>query len=144
MGDKQSQQGGGRANGPIGSVADGSAVEETCACASQTGQAPQGWTPVDREPPCAGGDPLDSAERGPLAGFAGGISASFDLLAAIAGLGGAGYLAESLARVSKRVERPPAVEVERIVLGRGLRPPEKRASGTGKTNRANGPNSIPL
>src|SRR5260370_34834605 len=100
MGDKQSQQRRGRANGPIGSVADGSAVEENCAFASQTAQAPQGWTPVDREPPWAGGEPLHSAERGPLAGFAGGKSPYLDLLAAISGLGGAGYLAESVERVS--------------------------------------------
>src|SRR5260370_24378113 len=138
MGDKQSQQRRGREQGRSGSGAEGSAVEENWAFASQTAQAPQGWTPVDREPPCAGGDPLDSAERGPLAGFAGGISASFDLLAAIAGLGGAGYLAESLARVSNPVERTPAVEVERIVLGRELRSREKRGCGVGKTKRGKG------
>ncbi len=45
-----------------------------------------------------------SAQRGSLAGFAGRISASVDLLAAPARLGGARGLAANLARVSKRVK----------------------------------------
>ena len=57
-------------------------------------QESQGRPSVDREPASAGRDSLDSAERRPLAGLAGEISASFDLLAAVAGLGGAGRLAE--------------------------------------------------
>jgi len=36
----------------------------------------------------------------------------------VAGLGGAGHLAESLAGISERVERTPAVEVGRVVRGR--------------------------
>ena len=66
------------------------------------------------------------------------ISASFDLLAAAAGLGGAGHLVESLARVSKRIERTPAVKVERIVPGRELCSREKRGCGVGKTKRGKG------
>src|SRR6266478_4197756 len=128
MRDKQSQQRRGRADGPIGSVADRIAVEENRALAPETAQ----------ESPCAGRDSLDSAEWGPLAGLAGGISASFDLLAAVAGLGGAGHLAESLARVSERIERTPAVKVERVVSGRELCSREKRGCGVGKTKRGKG------
>ncbi len=101
-------------------------------------QAPQGWPSVDREPSCAGRDSVDSAERGSLAGSAGEISASFDLLAAAAGLGGAGRLAEHLARVSERVERAPAIGVERIVSGRQFCSGEKRGCGVGKTKRGKG------
>ena len=43
----------------------------------------------------------DSAERSKMAGLAGEISASFDLLAAVA----------------ERVERTPAITAERIVFG---------------------------
>jgi len=73
-----------------------------------------------------------------MAGLARGVSASLDLLAAAAGLGGAGRLDESLARVSKRIERTPAVKVERIVLGRELCSREKRGCGVGKTKRGKG------
>ena len=138
MRDKQTQQRRGRANGPIGSVAERSAVEENRALASETAQESPWWPPVDREPPCAGRDSLDSAERGPLAGLAGGISASFDVLAAVAGLGGAGRLDKSLARVSERIERTPAVKMERIVSGRELCSREKRGCGVGKTKRGKG------
>ncbi len=106
--------------------------------APETAQESPWWPPVDREPPCAGRNSLDSAEWGPLAGLAGGISASFDLLAAVAGLGGAGHLAESLAGVSERIERTPAVKVERIVLGREFCSREKRGCGVGKTKRGKG------
>src|SRR6266853_1794282 len=138
MRDKQSQQRRRRADGPVGSVADGSAVEENRSLASQTAQALQGWPSVDREPSRAGRDSLDSAEWGPLAGLARGVSASLDLLAAAAGLGGTGRLDESLARVSKRIERTPAVKVERILLGRELCSREKRGCGVGKTKRGKG------
>jgi len=138
MSDKQSQQRRRRANGPFGSVADGSAVEENRSLAPQATQTSQGWPPVDREPSRTGRHFVDSAERCPLAGLTGGISASFDLLAAVAGWGGAGHLAESLACVSERVERTPAVEVERIVPGRELCSREKRGCGVGKTKRGKG------
>src|SRR3989449_7133821 len=138
MRDKQSQQRRRRADGPVGSVADGSAVEENRSSASQTAQAPQGWPSVDREPSRAGWHFVDSAERGKMAGLARGVSASLDLLAAAAGLGGARRLDESLARVSKRIERTPAVKVERIVLGRELCSREKRGCGVGKTKRGKG------
>src|SRR4029077_14786760 len=44
--------------------------------------------------------------------------APFDVLAAIARLGGAGHLVEYLANVSGRVKRAPAIEMERIVSER--------------------------
>jgi transposase len=72
------------------------------------------------------------------AGLAGEISASFDLLATVAGLGGAGRLAESLAGVSERVERTPAITVERIVFGWEFCSREKRGCGVGKTKRGKG------
>ena len=93
---------------------------------------------MDREPSCAGRDSVDIAERRSLAGHAGEISAPFDLLAAAAGLGRAGRVAEDLARVSERVERTPAVEMERVVSGRQFRPGEKRGAGVGKTKRGKG------
>jgi len=81
---------------------------------------------------------VDFAERGSLAGSAGEIPASFDVLAATARLGGAGHLAEHLAVVSERVERAPAIEVERVVSGRELCSREKRGCGVGKTKRGKG------
>jgi transposase len=81
---------------------------------------------------------VDSPERGPLAGYAGEIPASFDVLAAIARLGRAGRLVEHLADVSERVERAPAIEVERIVSGWEFRSGEKRGCGVGKTKRGKG------
>src|SRR6266404_3900454 len=66
----------------------------------------------------------------------GGVSASLDLLATAAGLGGARYLDESLAVVSERIERAPATEVERVVSGREFCSREKkRGCGVGKTKR---------
>ncbi|MGB6475363.1 MAG: IS5 family transposase [Candidatus Sulfotelmatobacter sp.] len=81
---------------------------------------------------------MDSPERGSLAGPAGEIPASFNVLAATARLGGAGRLVEHLADVSERVERAPAVEVERIVSGRQFRSGKKRGAGVGKTKRGKG------
>ena len=101
-------------------------------------QAAQGRPPVDREPSCTGRDSVDFAERGSVARFAGEISAPFDLLAAAAGLGRAGRLVEHLAYVSGRVERTPAIEVERVVPGRQFCSGEKRGSGVGKTKRGKG------
>src|ERR1700680_586113 len=120
MRDKENQQRRRRADGPIGCVADRSAVAEDRALAPQAAPTAQGWSSVDREPPCAGRDSVDSPERGSLAGHAGEIPASFDVLAATARLGGAGRLVENLANVSERVERAPAIEVERICAGRGV------------------------
>jgi hypothetical protein len=100
--------------------------------------APQGWPTVDREPPRVGGDFVDPPERCPLAGFAGEISASFHLLAAAAGLGRAGRLAKHPACVSERIERAPAIAVERIVPGRQFRPGQKGSAGVGKTKRGKG------
>src|ERR1039458_7051961 len=115
MRDKESQQRRRRADGPVGSVADGSAVEENRSLASQAAQAPQGWPSVDRESSHAGRHFVDSAERRKMAGLAGGVPASLDLLAAAAGLGGAGHLAESLAGASERVERTPALQRKNLV-----------------------------
>jgi transposase len=81
---------------------------------------------------------VDSAERGSLARLAGEIPTSFDVLAATARLGRAGRLVEHLADVSERVERAPAIEVERIVSGREFCPREKRGCGVGKTKRGKG------
>src|SRR3974390_2306490 len=92
IGDKQSQQRQGRADGAIRSVADRSAVEENRALAPETGPASPWWPPVDRESPRVRGHSLDSAERRSLARPAGEISAPFDVLAAAARLGGAGRL----------------------------------------------------
>src|SRR5258707_5114199 len=139
MGDKQSQQRRRRADGAVRSVADRSAVEENRALAPQTAQTTQGRSSVDRESPCAGRNSVDFAERGSLAGSAGEIPASFDVLAATARLGGAGRLVEHLAGGSERVERAPTIEVERIVFGRQLCSGEKRGCGVGKTKRGTMP-----
>jgi transposase len=138
IGDKQGQQRRRRADGAVWSIADRSAVEENRALAPQAAQAAQGGSSVDREPSCAGRNFVDSAERGSLAGPAGEIPASFDLLAATARLGRAGRLVEHLAGVSERVKRTPAIEMERIVSGRQFRSREKRGCGVGKTKRGKG------
>jgi transposase len=138
MGDKQGQQRRRRTDGAVWSIADRSAVEENRALAPPAAQTTQGWSSVDREPPCAGRDSVDSAERGSLAGPAREIPASLDLLAATARLGRAGRVVEHLAVVSERVEPAPAIEVERIVSGRQFRSGEKRGCGVGKTKRGKG------
>lgn len=138
MRDKQSQQRRRRVDGAVWSVADRSAMEEDRPVASQAAQTTQGRSSVDREPSCIGRDSVDSPERSSLAGPAGEIPASFDVLAAVAGLGGAGRLVENLAGVSERIERAPAIKVERIVSGRQFRPGEKRGCGVGKTKRGKG------
>ena len=138
MGDKESQQRRKRADGAVRSVADRSAGEENRALAPQATQTTQRWSSVDREPPRAGRDSLDSAERGSLAGSAGEIPTSFDVLAATARLGGAGRLVEHLANVSERVKRAPAIEMERSVSGWQFRSGEKRGCGVGKTKRGKG------
>jgi len=93
---------------------------------------------VDREPAGAGRDSLDSAQRCPLAGLAGEISASFDVLAKAAGLGEAGRLVENLAGVPERTERASAVGMERVVPGWQFRSGEKRGAEVGKTKRGKG------
>ncbi len=138
MGDKQGQQRRRRMDGAVWPIADRSAVEQDRPVAPQAAPTTQGRSSVDRESPCAGRDFVDSAQRGSLAGFAGEIPASLDLLAAAARLGGAGYLVENLAQVSERVEPTPAVEVERIVPGREFRSGEKGGCGVGKTKRGKG------
>ena len=138
MRDKQSQQRRRRTDGAVRSVADRSAVEEDCSFAPQAAQTTQGRSALDSEPLCTGRDSVDSSQRCSLAGLAGEIPASLDLLAAVAGLGRAGRLVENLADVSERVERAPAIEVERIVSGREFRSREKRGCGVGKTKRGKG------
>jgi transposase len=138
IGDKEGQQRRRRTDGAVRSIADRSAVEEDRPFTPEAAQATQGRSSVDREPACAGRDFVDSAERGSLAGHAREIPASLDVLAAAARLGGAGRLVEHLAGVSKRVERTPAIEVERIVFGRQFRSGEKRGCGVGKTKRGKG------
>src|SRR3984893_19217385 len=138
MRDKQNQQRRRRANGPIGSVADRSAVAEDRTLAPQAAQTTQGRSSLDSDPSCAGRDSVDSSERGSRARPAGEIPASLDLLAAAARLGGAGRLVEHLADVSERVKPAPAVEVERIVSGREFCSREKRGCGVRKTKRGKG------
>ena len=93
-----------RRNGAIRSAADRGPMGKDPALAAPTPPTPTGWTPSGRRPARAGGDLVDTAERGALAGFAGGVSLPLDLLAAAAGLGGARGLAEDLAGVPCRVE----------------------------------------
>ena len=138
MRDKRSQQRHRRADGAIGFVADRSAVEENCALAPQTTQASQGRSPVDRKPPGAGRDSVDSPQWGSLAGLAGEISAPLDLLAATARLGRAGRLVEYLAHVFERVKRARATGLERVLFGREFCFREKRGCGVGKTKRGKG------
>src|SRR6266853_1335141 len=102
IGDKRGQQRRRRADGAVRSVADRSAVEEDRPFTPEAAQTTQGRSSVDPEPACAGRDFVDSAERGSLAGPAGEIPASFDVLAETARLGGAGRLVEHLADVSER------------------------------------------
>src|SRR5208283_4762906 len=93
---------------------------------------------VDRGSPDTGRDSLDSAERGSLAGPAGEIPVSFDVLAATARLGGAGRLVEYLANVTERVKRAPAIEMERIVSGRQFRSGKKGAAESEKRSGVRG------
>src|SRR6202166_4620016 len=104
MRDKENQQRRRRADGPIGSVADRSAVAENRALAPQAAPTTQGRSSLDSKPSCAGRDSVDSAERGSLARPAGEIPASLNLLAAARLLGGAGRVVEHLADVSERVK----------------------------------------
>ena len=82
---KNSQQRQGRVDGANRCAADRDAVEEDRALAPETTQASPRQA-LDREPPGVGRDSLDSADRCSLAGSAGEISASFNLLAALAEL----------------------------------------------------------
>jgi len=136
--DKQNRQRPGRVDGANRSVIDRSAVEENRAFAPETIPAAPGWPPVDRESSRVGRNSLDPAERCSLAGSAGEISPSFDVLAASAGLGGAGRLAENLARIPERVEPTPATGVERVVPGWQFCSGEKRGAEVGKTKRGKG------
>ena len=102
----------GRADGAIWSVADRPPVGKDSALAAQGPSASARRSPARSRPQGAGGHPVDSTQRRPLAGSAGGVSASVHLLATAAGLGGARGLAENLAGVSSGIERAPTVEVE--------------------------------
>src|SRR5437879_3135377 len=133
---KQGQQRRRRADGAIRSVADRSAVAENRALAAPTTHRQGGRPWIENRRLLEG--ILWILRSGALAGLAGEVSASFDVLAAAAGLGRAGRLAEHLARVSERVERTPAVELERIVSGREFCSRQKRGCGVGKTKRGKG------
>jgi hypothetical protein len=87
-------------------------------------RAPQGWPPVNRQPHCVGRESVDAAERPTLSGSGGEISTPLDGLAA-GRPGGARRVAEHLAHSSQRVERAPAIAVERVVSGREFRSREK-------------------
>jgi len=138
IGDKRGQQRRRRMDGAVRSIADRSAVVKDRPVAPPVAQTTQGRSSVDREPPCAGRDFVDSPQWGSLAGPAGEIPASLDVLATAARLGGAGRLVENLAVVSERVERAPAIKMERVVSGRKFRSGEKRGCGVGKTKRGKG------
>ena len=138
MTDNQNQQRRGRVDGANRSVTDRCAVEENRALAPEIAEASPGWPAVDREPSRFGRDSLDSAERRSLAGSAGEISASFNLLATTAGLGGARGLVENLASVLERVERTTATGMERVVFGRQFRSGKKGGAEVGKTKRGKG------
>jgi transposase len=81
---------------------------------------------------------VDFAQRSSLAGFTGGISLAFDLLAKAAGLGRARRLAEDLAQLSGRTQRTATNQLERIFPGRQFCSGQKRGSGVGKTKRGKG------
>ncbi len=120
--------------------ADRSAVERNCASFHKLPKQRKGGRPWNPEPSCVGRDFVDSAERGSLAGHAREIPTSFDLLAPTAEIRRSkrGIIAEHLTNVSERVERAPAVEVERFVSGPKFCSCEKRACGSRKTKRAQG------
>jgi hypothetical protein len=94
----------GRADGAIRSVANRRPVGQDPALAPETTQAPARWAASGRRPQSAGRHFVDSAQRGSLAGYARGVSVPVDLLATVAGLGGARDLAGDLAGLSGRVE----------------------------------------
>jgi hypothetical protein len=98
----------------------------------------QVWSSGGRQPSRAERDFVDSAERGSLAGSTGEISASLDMLAAAARLGGAGCLAEHAARILERVERAHATGLERTVFGRQFRSGQKRGAEVGKPSGPRG------
>src|ERR1700730_6290818 len=138
MRDKQGQQRRRRVDGAVRSIADRSAVEEDRSFAPQVAQTTQGRSSMDRKSSCSGRDSVDSPQRRSLAGFAGEISASFDVLAAAARLGRAGRFAEHLARVLERVKRTPAITVERVVSGRQFCSSEKRGRRSRKNQAGQG------
>jgi transposase len=113
-------------------------MEKDQASASATAQATAWWPSMDQQPAGVGGDPLDSAQRCTLEVFAEGVSPSLDLLAPIAGLGGAGRVVENLAHFPGRAQRAPATQVERIVRGRQFCPGQKGGEKVGKTKRGKG------
>ncbi len=94
----------GRVDGAIRSAADRRPVGQNPALAPETTQAPARWAASGRRPQSPGRHFVDSAQRGSLAGFAGRIPVSDDLLAAAAAVGGARNLVEHLARVPGGIE----------------------------------------
>src|SRR2546427_9587584 len=99
MSDKQGQQRRGRADGAIRSAVDRCPGGKDPALAPETKETPPGRTTACRRPQSAGRHLVDSAQRGSLVRFAGGVSLAFDLLAATARLGGAIGLVRNLAHV---------------------------------------------
>jgi transposase len=137
MGHKQDQQCQGRLMARGSPLLAEAQWNKDCALASQTAQALQGWQSVDRESLRAGRDSPDFAQRRSLARVSGEISTSY-VLAAVARLGGAVRLVEHLASVPERIERAPAVAMERAVPGRQSSPAKKGARKSGTTKREKG------
>ena len=138
IGDKQSQQRRGRADGAIRSVADRSAVEENRALTPETPQASPWWPPVDRESPCAGRHSLDSAERRSLARPSGEISAPFDVLAAAARLGGTGVWLQIWRAFLRELNQRQQLDWSESFLDGSFAPAKKRGAEVGKTKRGKG------
>ena len=136
MSDKQSQQRRGRADGTVATVADRSAVEENRALAPQATQTPQGWSSIDRQPSCAGRHSVDAAERCALAGPAARISASLDVLAAVARLGRAGRLAEYLAAFLSELNEREELDWSESFLDGSFAPAKKGAQESAKPSGA--------
>ena len=99
MRDKDIEQRRGRVDGAIRSVADRSAVGKDPALAPEATPASEGRAASGQRSQSAGRHFVDFAQRGSLVRFARGVSLTGDLLAALAGLGGARSLAGNLARV---------------------------------------------
>jgi hypothetical protein len=94
----------GRADGAIRSVADRRPVGKDPALAPPATAATAGRSASGQRPQSAGRHFVDSAQWGSLARLTRRVSVALDLLAKVAGLGGARGLADDLACLSGRIE----------------------------------------
>jgi transposase len=106
--------------------------------APETAEASEGRETAEGRPQGAGRHFVDSAQRRSLVRFTRRISLADNVLAAAAGLGGAGSLAHHLARIPGGIEPTRATQLERIVSGRQFRSGQKGGSKVGKTKRGKG------